>query len=67
MVQASLYPGLHDPTDSVMLEIFNKRVATQRSEILSQDMTSATGNHPVFEKQFLVYSSVLVETENMTM
>ena len=66
-VQASLYLGLYDPTDSVVLEMSNKSVATESSEILSRGMTSATGNCPLLEKQFLIYSRVLVETANMTM
>lgn len=45
-VQASLYLGLYDPTDSVELEMSNKSVATESSEILSQGMTSAMGNCP---------------------
>lgn len=66
-VQASLYLGLYDPTDSVVLEMSNKSVATESSEILSQGMTSAMGNCPLLEKQFPIYSRVLVETANMTM
>lgn len=64
-VQTSLYLGLCDPTDSVVLEIPHQRMATQSSEILRQGMLCATGNHLLFEKQFLIYSRVLLETENM--
>lgn len=66
-MQASLYLGLYDPTDSVMLEMSNKSVATESSEILSRGMTAATGNCPLLEKQFPIYSRVLVETENVAM
>ena len=65
-VQASLYPGLYDPTDSVVLEMSNKGMATESSEPLSRGMTSATGNCPLLQKQFPIYSRVLIETENMT-
>lgn len=39
----------------------------QSSKILSQGLPPATENHLLFEKQFLLYYRVLVETEHLTM